>query len=179
MQPRIRELLDYLDSSHTELTRAIDAVAPADRVRRPAPERWSAADVVEHLALVESRIAGVLLPQLAGAASGGVGPERDASPVVPTMDVVRLTDRGAPLVASEASQPRGERDLPASLRALEEQRAALRAALTAADGLALGEVIVPHPRLGPINLYQWVVFVGAHESRHAAQLREIGQLVAR
>ena len=31
----------------------------------------------------------------------------------------------------------------------------------------------PHPVLGPINIYQWALFVGSHEARHALQIREI------
>jgi hypothetical protein len=27
--------------------------------------------------------------------------------------------------------------------------------------------------LGEINLYQWILFVGSHEVRHTAQVREI------
>jgi hypothetical protein len=39
-------------------------------------------------------------------------------------------------------------------------------------------VVVPHPALGDQNLYQWIAFVGAHESRHAAQIREIAAALA-
>jgi hypothetical protein len=28
----------------------------------------------------------------------------------------------------------------------------------------------PHPAWGPLNLYQWLAFVGAHEARHLAQI---------
>jgi hypothetical protein len=45
----------------------------------------------------------------------------------------------------------------------------------ATDGLALGGVLATHPRLGSLNVYQWVLFVGGHETRHAAQIREIGE----
>ena len=49
----------------------------------------------------------------------------------------------------------------------------LRGAVDRADGLAIGEVTAPHPFLGSLNLYQWLIFLGAHEARHAAQIREI------
>jgi hypothetical protein len=29
--------------------------------------------------------------------------------------------------------------------------------------------------LGPINLYQWMLFVGSHEMRHTAQVIEIAE----
>jgi hypothetical protein len=44
--------------------------------------------------------------------------------------------------------------------------------------MALGDITVPHPVLGPLNLYQWVLFVGGHESRHAIQIREIAQALS-
>jgi len=34
-------------------------------------------------------------------------------------------------------------------------------------------VIQSHPVLGPINMYQWVLFNGSHEARHTLQIREI------
>jgi hypothetical protein len=33
----------------------------------------------------------------------------------------------------------------------------------------------PHPRFGPLTGYQWIAFSGAHEARHAAQIREIAE----
>ena len=52
-----------------------------------------------------------------------------------------------------------------------EQR--LKQVLTAADGLALNEVVVEHPTLGPFNIYQWVELIAAHRRRHVEQVREI------
>jgi hypothetical protein len=142
-------------------------------MRRPAPERWSVAEVVEHLALVEARIAGALAEPLARAAAGEVGPELETTPVVPTLDVTGLLDRTRPLVASGASQPREGVDLEAAWAKLDEQREGVRRAVMAAEGRAIGEMKMPHPRIGEIDLYQWLVFLGAHESRHTAQVREI------
>jgi hypothetical protein len=66
-------------------------------------------------------------------------------------------------------------DAAEAWRVLEEVRQGLRESLLAADGLALGEIVRPHPLLGEAILYQWIAFVGAHEARHTAQVREIGQ----
>ncbi|MEO7237074.1 MAG: hypothetical protein ABIZ96_00505 [Gemmatimonadales bacterium] len=32
-----------------------------------------------------------------------------------------------------------------------------------------------YPTLGALNLYQWGLFVGQHEARHAEQLKDIGR----
>jgi hypothetical protein len=40
-------------------------------------------------------------------------------------------------------------------------------------------VSMPHSVFGPSSAYHWFAFVGAHEARHAAQIREIaGALLA-
>jgi uncharacterized damage-inducible protein DinB len=173
VQPRTREVLDFLDEQRATLERAVAAVPPAMRDRRLAPDRWSVAEVLEHLALVEGRIMGMLDAQLAAARANGLGTERGTTPVVPTLDVAGLLDRSRKLTASEVSQPRGALGADDAWAALAARRAATRAAILAADGLALSEVKSTHPRIGTLDLYQWLVFLGGHEARHAAQVREI------
>jgi hypothetical protein len=50
MHPRTRELLEYLDAQRAVLRDAFDAVPPELQNTAPAPDRWSAAANVEHLA---------------------------------------------------------------------------------------------------------------------------------
>jgi hypothetical protein len=173
MQPRTREVLTLLDSHRAALAEAVAAVPVALRERRPAPGRWSAAEVLEHLAIVEGGITQLLHAQVGAARSAGLGVERDTSPVVPTVPVDRLLDRSAPITASARSQPTGGLGADAAWEALAERRRTLRELVLAADGAALSDVVIPHPILGPLSVYQWLVFIGAHEGRHAGQIREI------
>jgi hypothetical protein len=172
MHPRTTEVLAHLDGQRAKLLSAVSSVPAEALTRRPGKDRWSVAEVLEHLTLVEERIAKLLTDRLAAARAGGLGPERDETPVVPTVDVARLLDRSKPLTASEASLPSGEQAADVSLKRLTDQRRELVAAVLAADGLALGDVLIPHARLGDLNVYQWLVFLGAHEGRHALQIRE-------
>ncbi|MDB4916548.1 MAG: DinB-like domain protein, partial [Gemmatimonadetes bacterium] len=59
------------------------------------------------------------------------------------------------------------------LELLDASRAVLRDALAGADGLALGSIKHTHPAFGELDLYQWVLFVGLHERRHAGQVSEV------
>jgi hypothetical protein len=68
MHSRTRELLDYLESQRAVLRDAFEAVPPALRDRPPAPDRWSTAGVVEHLAILEQRIAGMFIAKIAAGA---------------------------------------------------------------------------------------------------------------
>jgi hypothetical protein len=54
---------------------------------------------------------------------------------------------------------------------LDTQRALLRAAF---DAVSAGEWERPPALFGPLSLYQRIAFAGAHEARHAAQIRVIG-----
>jgi hypothetical protein len=173
LHPRIRELLDLLDASRAELREAVDEVPAVLRERRPAPDRWCVAEVLEHLGLVQRRIAQVLAARFAAARAEGLGPERETSSVRERVPNALLQDRTQKVVAPEPLQPTGTLGAARAWDALEEARAALNATVRSADGLALGELTHQHPRLGVLDLYQYIGSVGGHESRHAAQVREI------
>src|SRR5262249_4976112 len=97
----------------------------------------------------------------------------DAStePVLPTLDIARVLDRSTPLTAPEIVRPRGL-SADAAWAQLERSTIALRASIAQGDGLALSEITYPHPLLGPLSMYGWIALAGAHEGRHAEQIRE-------
>ena len=173
MHSRISEVLDYLDTQRAGLMAAVKTVPPALTSLRPSPDRWSAAQVVSHLGIVETSIAALIRQRLLEARAAGLGPDPDTSPILPTLDVARLLDRERALVAGERSRPPEAPIMDDAIATLERTRRILRGAIERADGLALGDVTAPHPLLGSLILYQWLVFLGAHEARHAAQIREI------
>src|SRR5204862_7040487 len=134
--------------------------------------RWSVAEVLEHLALVEARFRTMLADRLNEAKAAGVAPESETSPIVGTCDVASLLDRSDKHVAPDAVVPQGN-DWQAAWNTLEAARQSFLDVYRNADGLALGDVIYQHPRLGKLNFYQWGVWLGAHEARHTEQIHEI------
>ena len=174
MHVRIHELLEHLDAQRRDLREAFEAVPRNLRDVMPAPGRWSAANVIEHVAMVESRLAGRLSASISEARARGLEPERDATGVLNTFDLSLMKDRTSRRSAPEPVQPTG---LTAddAWRSLEEATVALHAAILEGEGLALGTVSVEHPVFGSISLYHYIAILGAHEGRHAAQLREIAE----
>jgi DinB family protein len=177
MHPRIEELSRYLDAQRAVLRAAIDRVPAGQRGVAPEPGRWSVDGVVEHLAIVESRIVGLLRTKADEARARGVGRETDDSPVLAEGTLRRMVDRAVKISASEFVQPKGAMDAEAAWAALQSSRERLRDLLRDIDGIACREIFAPHPALGSLDLYAWIGFVGAHEARHADQIREIGALV--
>jgi hypothetical protein len=169
MHPRIAELLAYVDRQDGVLRAAYDAV-PADRRNtRPAPERWSPAEVVHHVTLVDGSVTRLLRKLVAQARA--LPRETETTPVVPTLDLARIIERSRPLTASESAQPRNT-DPARIWTDFDEALTDLRAVIASADGLAMAAVSAPHPALGNFNGYEWIAFAGAHAARHAAQIRE-------
>ena len=173
MHPRVAEVIKYLDDTRSVLREAVELVPPESRDIQSSPDRWSVAQVLHHLGSIEARVGIGVTRWVAGARAGGLGPEVETSSVLRTVDLPAIGDRTTRHTAPEGFIPPTDVDAESAWASLERSRKTLRAGFIAGDGLALSEVIQPHPVLGPINMYQWVLFVGGHEARHTAQVREI------
>ena len=173
MHPRLSEVAQYCEAQRGELLAAADTLPEAQWTVQPADGQWSVSDVLEHLHRVErgsARLIGKLAIEVRAA---GHPQELDASSVLDSLSFARLTDRSTRVEAPERVRPEGGWTRTAALSAIAGSRAELHQAFAAADGLALGSLRHPHPRLGEIDLYQWILFIGQHEARHAMQLTEI------
>jgi hypothetical protein len=169
MHPRLIELLSYIDDQAADLRATFQAV-PADRIeRRPGDGRWSPAEVMHHVVIVERR-----LPPLFGRLielARSLGPERDESPLLPILRPQRFVSRERRIKTAELFEPR-DTNAATVLTDFDDARQALRDVIATGDGLALGEVSAPHAALGTLSGYEWIAFVGSHAARHAAQIRE-------
>jgi hypothetical protein len=178
MHAHLVEVLARLDRSRSQLGAAVETIAVPLRQQRPAPERWSVAEVLEHLSLVERLITGRMADAIAAARGQGLPAENAAR--VPLADAIesRMANRTTRRDAPQATIPTGTIDAAAAWQAIEDGHRRLRALAAAADGLALGEVIFEHPFFGPMTAYQWVELMAAHEGRHTEQIKEIAHAVA-
>ena len=178
MHPRTEEMLRHLDENRAVLRAAVDGVPPTVRETRPAPDRWSVAEVLEHLTRVETALTRLLTKRLAEAdATSAFLPDAETSSVVATINNELLVDRRHKITAGERVVPTGEMSSDNAWTALETTREDLKALVRSYEGRDISSVMLPHPVLGPINAFQWFVFIGTHEARHAAQITEIGESV--
>jgi hypothetical protein len=177
MHPRIEEVLHCLDTELAGLRAAVDAVPPHRRSEHPVPGRWSVAEVLDHLARVERSVLRACEQQLAAARESGLPDESDTSSIRAWMPPEQVANRDRPLVSPERLLPK-DNDADAAWAQIESVRERLRGFVVSCDGLALSQVGFPHPALGTLNLYQWLLFSAGHHARHAAQIREIATQLA-
>jgi hypothetical protein len=178
MHPRLQELFEFVDRERELLKAAVQAVPEGDRERKPGPGRWSVAETVEHVAVVERVVAGQVKKMVAEAREKGLARETETGSVMSSLDVNLVTSRDTRVQGPDFVAPRGEMTADQALAALDETHAALKDAMASGDGLALGEISFPHPMFGPLNLYQWMVALGGHDGRHRAQIEETAQALA-
>jgi hypothetical protein len=172
MHPRTAEILSCLESELTQLRSAVDAVPAHRRSERPRPGRWSVAEVLEHLAMVEKAMLKACTRQLAAARESGLPPETDCSSIINALPPSVVANRERLIAAPERLLPTGVA-AEIAWAEIEATRVQFIEFVTSCDGLALGQVSFPHPALGPLNMYQWLLFAAGHHARHAAQIREI------
>jgi hypothetical protein len=175
LHPRIEELIEFLGAHRRSVYEAVAAVPASLRDRKPAPDRWSVAEVVEHLAIVEQRVAALLAMRVTAARASGVGPDPETSSVVESYpNPGAVVDRSTKASSPSTVHPTGTVSATAGTRALVQAHAAMISSLQNASGVSLTEMMQTHPVFGPLNLYHFIVALGLHDERHAAQIREIG-----
>jgi DinB superfamily len=174
MHPRLAELLDYAEAQRAGLLAAVAEVPEPLRNQRPDPDSWSVAEVLEHLFRVEQGIARLIRRALERAKAAGLGPEGETETLLGSLDRFRISQRAGRMPSPELVSPKGELTASQAVTALAESRRELRAAALEGDGLALNSILRPHVILGPLTLYQWILFLGQHEARHTLQIQEIG-----
>lgn len=171
--PRISELIDYIELERADLAAAIGSVPSDMHDRKPAEDAWCVADVVHHLVIIDRRVTAMLARAIDEARLGEIAPDDATDPILPSIDIHRVQDR-----SRKFKNPRGEPEswlsVDDGLNALDAVHAELRALLGQRDLPNLGKISRPHPAFGPLTGYEWVAMIGAHMHRHADQIREIG-----
>ena len=173
LHPRIEELLEHLEETRGALLDAVQHVPPGRRDARPGDGRWTVGEVLDHVSRVEAGYSRLLTKRVTDARARGIARETETASILGTVESGPLLDRARRLQAPEIVAPRAGATVDEGLTALEASRAAARAALTDASGLALGTLTQQHPYFGTLNMYQWGVFLGYHDLRHAEQVREV------
>ncbi|MEP6850552.1 MAG: DinB family protein [Acidobacteriota bacterium] len=153
------------------LGKTISVIALNEAKVRPADEKWSIEQIVEHISIVDegmSRICGKLLAeaQKAGLKGGEVAISEVFRNYTQNGEEIKLE-------APERVVPTGERGVDDSLTKLNENLAAyenLRPIFLEFDGI---NPKFPHPFFGPLSAQDWLVMSGEHMKRHTRQIEKI------
>lgn len=173
MHPRIEGILTELARVRAELTGVIESTPAAAFQVRTDRARWNGAELVHHMGAVEGSTAKLLEGLFAKALAEGLPADPETSSLLHSLDYLHVPDRSfRQIVAPERLRPPADANLATAWESLQRVRERTHRAVATVDGRDLSRISAPHPAFGPINGYQWVLFIGQHEERHLRQLRE-------
>jgi hypothetical protein len=167
-----RELaLKELQRTHDKFLQSITGLSQQQWTFKPAPDRWSVAEVAEHITVAESAIFGLVQKQLM--TSPATPEKREQVKGKDEIILEKVPDRSHKAQAPEFLRPTGrwatEEDLT---KAFEDSRkATMDYVRTTNDDLR--DHFLDHPVLGPLDGYQWLLLISAHSERHTAQIEEV------
>lgn len=173
----VAEIYDSLETARARLRAALDGLSADDENLRGAPERWTIAEIVEHLSIVEGQIGRLMSKIMDKVEAAGVTPasaDSSAERRTPLVDMNAHAERMAQrFEAPESARPKGGVPVSDSLARLDASSEAIRALRPRVEALDLSATSFPHPALGPLDLYQWLAVLGLHEERHRRQIEAL------
>jgi DinB superfamily len=160
--------LQYLETTKKNLLEATKGLSEAQWNFKPGPDRWSVAQVTEHIAAAEDFIRGMLKEKVMVAAAGDAG--RDVKKTDEAV-LAMVPDRTHKAQAPEPLVPTNRFGSPeGAIKHFVESRAATEDFLKSATGLR--DHVTDSP-LGKLDGYEFVLFIAAHSERHTKQINEV------
>jgi hypothetical protein len=158
----------YFESTKKNIQEATRGLSDAQWNFKPAPDRWSVAEVMEHVAAAEDLLRGMVQQQLMKAPPEPGRDFKKNDDAVMTM----VPDRTHKAQAPEPLLPRNRFGSPdGSLRHFLESRTATEEYLKSASGL---RDHVMDSQLGmKLDGYEFMLLIAAHSERHTKQILEV------
>ena len=171
MDARERQfVLEQLSASEARLLGLVEGLRPAQWRFREDAERWSIAEIVEHLVVFEGFITGAVTDSLQGLAEPG---KMALAGAKETLVLGLAESRGTKLKAREATRPVGRWEDGAVLITEFRAARARTIAFAAETECDLRGHFFPHIAFGDLDCYQWLLVLGQHTLRHCLQVEEI------
>lgn len=160
-----------LEASRATFLAAIEGVTEAQWTFKPAPDRWSIAEAAEHIAVTEEGLRGMIVGKiLAGppATKEELAAAKGKDEAAPAAARNRSEKKKAP----EPFKPTGRFANEAATRAaFEKIRAETIEWIKSSPADFRGHVM--KGPVGPMDAYDWTLFLSGHSERHTAQIEEV------
>jgi len=165
------EAVKYFEDTRQSFLDAIKGLSDAQWRYKAGPDRWSIAEVAEHIAVSEETIFNLVTKQLMQAPAA---PEKkEAAKGKDALIRAAVTNRSVKAQAPEMLKP-------ANRWATQEE---LVKAFNASRDKTISYIketqddlrshFYPHPVFKDLDAYQWLIFTSGHSARHTAQINEV------
>jgi uncharacterized damage-inducible protein DinB len=157
----------YLDETRDGVVAATQELSEAQMKFKPAPDRWSVAETLEHIVLVEDSLLHNVTDKVMKSPPGAA--DRDPAKI-DAMVLTMIPDRSHKAQASPPVTPTGRWTPADTLNRFLKTRAQTIAFLESTPELRAHASDSP---IGQLDAYEWVLFMAAHSQRHTKQILEV------
>jgi hypothetical protein len=159
----------YLKETKAAVLDSTRGLSDAQWRHKPSPDEWSIADCVEHLGIVEER----LLRALQRMAAAPAAPQDQLAAAAGKEDLIikAAPARTRKVKSPPDAMPKGGEPGTVLAQFIDVRERVIAYASSTADPLRTRQF--PHMVFGPLDGFQWLIFVAAHSERHRRQLEEV------
>jgi hypothetical protein len=158
----------YLEKTRDGVADAVNGLSNAQLKFKPAPDRWSISEVLEHIALVEDGIFQNVSEKIMNAPAGAA--DRDTAKA-DALVLAALPDRSHKAKAPPEFVPTGRWTGAEALDHFQKSREKTISFLQSTPDLR--QHVVDSPLGQPLDAYEWLLFMGGHSERHTKQILEV------
>src|SRR5581483_105815 len=158
----------YLDQTRDGVVSATKGLSDAQMKFKPAPDRWSVAETLEHIALAEDFLLQNTSQNVMKAPAGPA--DRDTAKI-DAMVLAMIPDRSHKAQAPKELVPTGRWTPAETLDHFLNSRAKTIAFLQSTPDLR--QHVVDSPIGQKLDAYEWLLFISAHSERHTKQILEV------
>lgn len=136
----------------------------------PDGEKWTIAEIVEHIAIVQdgmTKISAKLLTKAQAAGKTADGAARLSKNFASKAAEAQTLKFEAP----DRVRPTGKQSIEESLKKMDEAREELEKLRPLFESVECSDYKFPHPFMGDLTAHEWLALVGGHEARHLQQIQ--------
>lgn len=168
-------LVAHLERTQSLFRETLSGVTPAQWSFKPAPDRWSLAEVAEHIIKAEDLLRGYATGRVLKIPTPPdfVEPSAEQYKEFDAKVMAEAVDRNQKAQAMEPTRPTGAyKTVDEALQGFSQARAkSIEYARTTQDDLRAH--FTPHPTLSRMDAYQYLLALAGHAERHVAQITEV------
>jgi hypothetical protein len=164
-----QKIVKELERTQARLLASVEGLSEAQWNFKPAADRWSVAECVEHITASEPLIRGMVAAAM----------KKEATPEMVTAGLVKddlltkgLVDRSKKFSAPEPLIPTNRYKTPAAALDVYKKERGETIALASQD-VNLRTHADNHFLFGPLDAYGWFLFLSGHSERHTLQIDEV------
>lgn len=165
----IAEIYEANDRIRAKLKETLAGVTNRQAAALPDGEKWSIAQIAEHVSMVGNGMHRICAKLLSKAEASGQLSDGTCDLNAFSEKALGIAD--VKLEAPEIVQPTGTKSIAESLRSLDETQEAFNGLKPLFEKYDASEPKFPHPYLGDMTAVEWLAMYGGHEGRHLRQIR--------